>query len=166
MIKIQTITCASNTSSIDFTSIPATYTDLRVVIHGRSWDSNGNISLYVNGNASVPCMWIQGNGSGSSASYANTYAGFIPISTTAANTFGSFEFYMPNYLGTTYVKNFVCNSVTEDNSSTAYSTTTAGMWNSTAAVNQLTFNGDFATNSTATLYGILAGAGGSTVTTA
>jgi hypothetical protein len=82
------------------------------------------------------------------------------LTTDTANTFSNGEMYIPNAFGSTY-KSVSADAVAENNASTAYMAMQAGLWSSTAAINQITLTPDTATSplfqqySTASLYGIL-----------
>ncbi len=156
---------AGGASSIDFTSIPATYTDLLVKISARgdSTSNIGAIALYasINGlttNRTWRRIYALGssagsdNGTNTTISAVNTNAG-----TSTASTFTNGEMYIPNYAGSTN-KSFSVDFATENNSATLNELDLlAGLWSSTAAINQITLTcsaGNFMQYSTAYLYGI------------
>jgi len=155
---------AGGASSIDFTSIPATYTDLKLVVSGRineavTYDSP---VLYFNGStANFTFRQIYGTGStvgSNSASNGNNFTNLNGTSSTAS-TFSNNEYYIPNYAGSTN-KSFSIDTVTENNSSTGNGLgLQAGLWSNTAAINQITITAPstylFVQYSTASLYGIL-----------
>jgi hypothetical protein len=148
-------------ASIEFTSIPATYTDLCLKLSGRT-SSTGSIYewVYIKFNSSTTgysYRLLQGNGS-SAASYNNTtqYAGDITDGTATASTFGNYEVYIPNYAGSTN-KSFSVDAVTENNGTTAVADLVAGLWSNTAAITAVNFtprNGSFVQHSSAYLYGV------------
>jgi hypothetical protein len=168
---IAATTLSSPASSIDFTSIPATYTDLCLQFSLRATNSSSAraedaLILAINNNTTgtnYNSRYIRGNGSNagsttaSSSAYAGSYVGEINGSTSTASTFTSGEIYIPNYLSST-VKSFSVDIVQEANSTTAYSHYMANIWNQTNAITRLTLtdynNNTFATNSTAYLYGV------------
>lgn len=162
-IKISTITVGSGgAASIDFTSIPATYTDLKLVCSTRSTGGGGpNDGLYikVNGattNSSV--RWLYGSGSAaSSANGAFFYLGEGNANSATASTFSSHEIYIPNYAGANY-KSMSVDSVAETNAAAQYMSLNALLWSQTTAINQLTLyfasTNNVAQYSSATLYGI------------
>jgi hypothetical protein len=159
-IKIASTTVGSGgAASIDFTSIPSTYTDLVVVVSARNTSTSGGaINMKFNGSSSnYSNRYVQGNGaSASSATYSAAIVGEINLSNSTASTFASNSFYIPNYAGSTN-KSVSVDSVTENNATTAYTTLTAGLWSDISAINQITFTptaNSFAQYSTATLYGI------------
>ena len=164
---ISTITVGSGgASSIDFTSIPSTFTDLLVKISSRGTNAAVNPTLVLHlhndtGATAYSYRVLQGNGSSSSSfnsiqSFA--YLGNHSGSTATANTFGNGELYNPNYTSANY-KSFSVDSVGENNASTIYAELTANLWSNTAAITKISiiaFSGaNFVQYSTASLYGIL-----------
>ena len=161
---------AGGASSIDFTSIPATYTDLNLVISSRSNRSNypaDEIAVTFNNNTSAiySVRNLYGLGSsGSQASASNSgqtsllsaLIGEGDYSATA-NTFGNVSMYVPNYAGSTN-KSISGDSVTENNAFTAAAWLGAGLFASTAVISSIKLapqNGTtFLQYSTAYLYGI------------
>ena len=86
-------------SSIAFTSIPQTYTDLLVVCSGRTDGSGNGINISFNGNTSdYSNKTLQGNGSAASSfGTYNRNAGMVTDSNQTASVFGSTLIYVPNY---------------------------------------------------------------------
>jgi len=171
--KISTVTVgAGGAASINFTSIPQTYTDLCVKLTFRD-ASVGAINNYVDvrpnsSTSSQTSRRIQGNGSSaSSASFSIIY---VPINSniSTSNTFGNAEIYIPNYAGSAF-KSFSIDAVTENNATSAIAELWAALWSNTAAITSLEI-GNSGSNllqySTATLYGISVGvkATGGTIT--
>lgn len=154
---------ASVVSTVSFTSIPATYTDLLLRCSVRRNDSGTNITADLRFNSDSATNYsiirLQGDGAAatSSLSSSNTSApirGIGTISTDTANTFGSCDFYIPNYL-VSQNKPFSVYPVSENNATTAYITPLAGLWRNTAAITSLSLAGaDFAIGSSFYLYGI------------
>jgi hypothetical protein len=130
---------SSNSTSISFTSIPNTYTDLLVKVSARSDISEiyGNALLRFNGSSSnYSIKALQGSGSGAS-SYSTTQIEFMQVGNSAtSNTFGSAEIYIPNYAGSNY-KSVSLDSVGENNATTAYARLTAGLWSDTSAITSI-----------------------------
>jgi hypothetical protein len=148
-------------SSIDFTSIPSTYTDLCVKLSLRATTAVG---LNVNFNSSTTgfsSRRLYGDGSsagsdthGSSAQIA-IIAG-VNYNTYTANTFSSMDLYIPNYAGSNN-KGVSSDSVNENNATTALASLGANFWSNSAAITSIAFtlgSGNFVQYSTATLYGI------------
>jgi hypothetical protein len=159
-IQIATVTVgAGGASTIDFTSIPSTYTDLLLNFSTRC-SQNGTFGIRVAYNtsaASFTGIFIQGNGSAASSGSAAQLVGVSPGSGYTANTFNSACLYIPNYAGSNN-KSFSADDVTENNATLGYQTMNAGLWSQTAAINAIKLTPDSASTfvqySTATLYGI------------
>jgi hypothetical protein len=149
-------------STIEFTSIPATYTDLKVVLSCRSTYAAAFSRNKMQINASTTGYTNRmGYGDGSSVS-STTSTDYITYfystgTTTTASVFSNSEIYIPNYAGSTN-KSISVDSVTENNAASAYAVLEAGLLSNTAAITSLTFSdanaGTFVQYSTATLYGI------------
>jgi hypothetical protein len=162
-VKIATVTVGSGGSgSIDFSSIPSTYTDLCVFYSLRDTGNGINAQLRFNSDSAnnYTTRRLYGNGaSATSDTFATTsilYVNGLNSSTTTANTFGNGCMYIPNYTAST-AKSVSVDAVDENNATTAYAFLNAGRWNNTSAINSITFFAGataFAQYSTATLYGI------------
>jgi hypothetical protein len=161
--KIQTVTVGSGgASSIAFTNIPQTYTDLvlRLCVRStRAADEDG-LGLTLNSSSSgYSYTVLAGNGAAASSvrtAYEQIWAGRIVGASAGSNIFSNTEIFIPNYVGST-AKSYSVDSFTEKNSNTAYLTSSALAQSSTASVTSLTFvaiNATFAEFSTATLYGV------------
>lgn len=156
---ISSVTVGSGgASSIDFTSIPATYTDLCLKVSSRVSDTDTPVAVKFN-TSSSNFTWKRIYGSGSSASSQSGTDAYYFYTDTAAqtsNTYGSGEVYIPNYAGSTY-KSFSSESLTENNGTTAEMFMVAGLWSNTAAINRITLTpltGIFEMYSNAYLYGV------------
>jgi hypothetical protein len=162
-IKIATVTVGSGgASSIDFSSIPSTYTDLCLKLSARSASTSGAnwhwVKILVN-NQSTTYSYKQLFGNGSSASSGGgtgALSAYATDSSATSNTFSNSETYFPNYAGSTQ-KSYMNDAVTENNGTSALASFFSTLYTGTAAINQLTLSletGNFAQYSTATLYGI------------
>ena len=149
-------------ASIDFTSIPSTYTDLVIKSSCRTSLAAvlDNIQLTFNGSATGYTQKIVANASGSavSAQVTENYISYLYTNSDSAtsNTFSNSEIYIPNYAGSTN-KSISIDSVVENNGTTVILGLTAGLWSNSAAINRVTLtpnNGTFKQYSTAYLYGI------------
>jgi len=156
---IATVTVGSGgAASIDFSSIPATYTDLQLLVSIREETSASAVVFmkFNNTTANRSERYLQGNGS-TAVSGTTAVLQFIACQPTdTANTFGNASIYIPNYAGSNY-KSVSSDSVSENNATGAFSRLVAGLWSDTSAINQITITtdtGDVAQYSTATLYGI------------
>ena len=155
---------ASTTSTITFSSIPATYTDLVVRLSARmSVAGPDNINVQVNSfTNSHSYTDVYGSGSTTTSTRA-TGVGFfrlqnILIGTEAtANTFCSAECYFPSYTNSAnkVMSHF---GVGEDNvANPVYAVATAGLLSQTATISSLTITpagGSFVSGSSFYLYGI------------
>jgi hypothetical protein len=168
MTLISTVTVgAGGAASIAFNSIPAIYTDLKIVVSCRPTTAGeGYILIALNGSSSsFTGRQLEGNGSAvSSATYT---VGRIGVH--SGSTWGGFtnnEIYIPNYAGSTN-KSLSGDSVTEQNATLSYQDIFATLWSNTAAIISVSLSTattvSFAEHSSASLYGILKGSGGATV---
>ena len=146
-------------ANMDFQNIPSTYTDLMLRICARSTQSNvvGTMVLEFNASsANFTSKFLEGSASAVSSYSGSNYVGPVTGDTATASTFGSIDFYVPNYTGSAY-KSFSSDSVTENNATAAYQALGAGLWSQTAAITRITIapsSGSFKEYSTAYLYGI------------
>lgn len=150
-------------SSIDFTSIPSTYTDLCLKISARCNNASllTIVNMTYNGSTSgYSSRYLEGTGSaaasGLGGTSSNTLVGAVGANATA-NTFGNVEVYIPNYAGSAY-KSASSDQVLETNGTTQYMELYAYLWSNTAAINQITLtpasSATFNQYSTAYLYGV------------
>jgi hypothetical protein len=166
MTLISSVTVGSGgAASIDFSSIPATYTDLCLKVSARGasagsgtsgvWD---NVQIKFNGSTSnfTYRTILDIDGSASSNSGSIGILGWTDFSGATASTFGNIETYIPNYAGSNN-KSFSTDSTMENNGTPIVLSCLAQLWSSTAAINQITIlpnSGNFAQYSTAYLYGV------------
>ena len=160
---ISSVTVGSGgAASIDFTSIPSTYTDLCLKFSGRASSNSGFpwavVRATFNGSSS---NWtyraIYGDGSGASSAVSSvSELGFGTSSLNTANTFGNTEIYIPNYAGSAY-KSASVDSVTENNATQTLSALETNLWANTAAITSISLpcpSGTWVQYSTAYLYGV------------
>jgi hypothetical protein len=170
MTLISTVTVGGGSAStIDFTSIPQTFTDLILVISARSNNASSidGITLLLNGSsASFTYRGLNGTGTSVASATGTNRAGWIPAATLTSNTFGNASVYFPNYTSSTN-KPYSSDNVIENDGTLGRLEIDAGIWANTAAITSLTIgssNGSsYAPNSTAYLYGVAKGSGGATV---
>jgi len=163
---------AGGASSMTFASIPATYTDLMVLISARTSSTIDSIGIKFNASTTGASMRrLIGNGSSTfsdAPAQPYIYGGDYPGSAQTANTFGNFQIYIPNYAGSTN-KSVSVDAVSENNATSNVLGISAGLWSSTAAITDLTFfridgaSASFVQYTTASLYGIQKGSGGASV---
>ena len=149
-------------ATIEFTSIPATYTDLVILSSLRtntSPDSFDGIRMtFNNASANRSTTRLYGSGSGTGTSQ-NTYLMGSQASTanTTSNTFGNGLCYIPNY-GSSTLKSVSSDKVSENNDTTAITELDNGCWADTSAITSIQLvsenSANFVQYSTAYLYGI------------
>jgi hypothetical protein len=166
MTLIETIEVGNGgATSINFTSVPQSYTDLVLIISAREKnisDVRQPIFLTFNNNTSgYSDRILLGDGSVSSTT-SNSYgagsfvmAGYATSVTASANTFASTRVYIPGYTSSKQ-KTFSTDSVTENNSSFSIQSIQAQIWANTSAITsiQLTTYTAFSQYTTASIYGI------------
>jgi hypothetical protein len=164
LIAHQELTSAA--ASITFSSIPATFTDLKLVLSLRSNVSGLNRNILINPNGSSAngtSRILLGDGSGVGSGTNTRITGRdLPGNTATSNTFGNAEFYIPNYTSNV-AKSISADTVMENNATTVVMSISANLWNVTDAITSLVIlaeAGDLMQYSSATLYGILAGSSG------
>lgn len=167
---IQKITVGSQSvSSISFTNIPQTYTDLLLIQSAMSNVSTslaGNYNIEFNGITSgYSGIRIYADPGGSSSAFSDTgtpkWAGFIPGTGATQNVPNSCYIYIPNYTSSNY-KSWSVDVVVENNGSNGYLGLGSNLWSNTSAITSFSLNsilsgansGNFLQNSTFTLYGI------------
>lgn len=169
--KIATVTVGSGgASSIDFSSIPSTYTDLclklscrtsrasaqglyKITFNGSSTNYSG-IILYSYSGTSVASE------TNSAASGGSTYliGEYIPAANATASVFSCDDIYIPNYASSNY-KSLSIDLIQENNAADGRQSTMAGLWSNTSAISSIKIESATASTnivqySTATLYGI------------
>jgi hypothetical protein len=161
MRLIETKTLGTAAASIEFTSIPQTFTDLVVLalLRADNASTNNDSSIVVNAAGNTGLV-LTGSGS-SVASYSSFFAVGSGNSTTA-NTFTSISLYIPNYTSAT-AKSMSLDSVFENNATTGWQTLGAGLTTSTAAITSIRLSAasaNYVAGSTISLYGITKGSDG------
>ena len=157
-----TVTVGSGgASSIAFSSIPGTYTDLILLMSLRQDGANNNVRVAINGATSgysERSLYGVGSGGGASTSASTSYFNLMYADGTAetANTFGSLQIHMPNYAGSEN-KGVAVESVYENNASAAVVAMATQLWSNTAAITSISItpaSTNWVQYSTASLYGI------------
>ena len=159
---------SGGSASVTFNSIPQTFTDLQVVVSGRSNYSATRIylGLQLNGvSSSSSYSNTVASGGGSSAGSGRNYTGTNEIyvaeingATSTANSFSNVEIYIPNYTSSNY-KSLVADGVYENNITEAFQVLCAGLFLNTSPITSLSvYPGggyNFVQYSTISLYGVL-----------
>jgi hypothetical protein len=148
-------------TSINFTAIPQTYTDLKLVCSTRFTAQIEWLTLTINSStANIAGRYLYGPGTGSAASGTIAAGGLLTPSVPSGwtgSTFSSNEFYIPNYTSTNN-KPIAIDGVNEQNATGADIMLSAVLWSGTSAITsvgvQPTSSFAFAANSTFYLYGI------------
>jgi len=159
---------AGGTSTITFSSIPSTYTDLKIFASFRS-NVAGEVldamTLNFNGNTTgYSRQRLIGTGSGTptaDSASGNTllnFAGYGNGASATSNTFGNSEIYIPNYAGSAN-KTVSSDGVAENNGTLAANMIAAGLWSNTAAITSIELRSQNSAtiieHSTFYLYGIV-----------
>lgn len=161
---ISTTTLGSAASSVTFSSIPGTYTDLILVVNGSSTAGTGSRLRIGNGSvdtgSNYSFTFLEGTGSGTNT-YLNSNAAYIQMNNYSqfapSPTYNTTEIVqIMNYANTTTYKTVINRS----NLAQTGVSTMVGLWRSTSAINVITYYCSNATTFeagfTATLYGVKA----------
>ena len=154
-------------SSVTFSSIPATYTDLVVKISARGTRTDQEFDTFTfnfNGDTSTVYSYRNVYGLSGATGSLNSSAGaailaavYDDTALATANTFGNAEIYIPNYTSANY-KSISADSVSETNAANgAIAALGAGLFSKTTAISSITFaqgSNNIAQYSTFYLYGI------------
>ncbi|NDB61456.1 hypothetical protein EB001_23905 [bacterium] len=157
---IATTTLGSNAANITFSSIPATYTDLVVILNG-AFTTAETIGVQFNSDtgSNYSSTILAGSGSSVSSGRNSNQTGLSVgtngywTTTIISNSILNIQ----NYSNTTTYKTMLSRS----NNSSVGLDAIVGLWRSTAAINAIKLYGlysghSFITGTTATLYGIAA----------
>lgn len=163
---IQTVTVGSGgASSIAFTSIPQTYTDLQLLVSARSnraTEIRDEIHVRFNSNTSgYSVRTLRGDGSAVVSNTGSVSTALsrldMPASNATANVFGSMSMYIPNYTSANQ-KSTSTEITMENNATQSFMYLHAGLWANTAAITSITMTFEigplFLQHSSASLYGI------------
>lgn len=155
---IATTTLSSAAKSITFSSIPNTYTDLVIILNGRTSDAD-SMTFQLNGDTGNNYSTTQIIGDGSTASsYRSTNTNKFRNFTMAWNLQPALaQIHIFNYAGGTNKTVLVQESV--DKNGSGYVGSYVGLWRNTSAVTSIRLSTavevyDFVAGTTATLYGI------------
>ena len=157
---------AGGASSITFTNIPQTFTDLQINVSLRSNASSANYGIYMtvnnNGSSIYSYRDIRGDGnsvvSQSGSATALVWSDTVNGTGTTSSTFSNGTIYIPNYANSTTYKSALLDNVFENNSTNAGITIHAGLISSTSAITTFSLQsqvGNFVQYSTVSVYGIL-----------
>lgn len=158
---IATNTLSSATTTVSFSSIPSTYTDLILIISAKGTTVATSTSVYFTTNitgANYSSTWLVGTGVGAASSrYSNLnqgYLGYISASSNASDSRGTIIANFMNYSNTTTYKTVISRGNVAEAETDAYVSLIRG----TAALSTITVGegsgNNFVTGSTFNLYGI------------
>ena len=158
-VALQTQTLGTSSASVTFSSIPATYTDLYIVIEAKNLAGNSDVLMRFNSDSGSNYSATILTGDGTSASSARrtnstsvilNYFDFLN-STTATQ----FNVNIQNYSNATTYKTAILRANRANQATEAV----VGLWRNTAAITQIDLtpsSSSFAAGSTFSLYGIAA----------
>lgn len=156
--QIATQTLGSATSSVTFSSIPSTYTDLVIIANGGITTGPDDVKIRLNGDSGSNYSSTLLRGSGSAVlSYRVSnqtemfYASYF--GSGSGSSVGIIN--IQNYSNSTTYKTVLCRG----NSAADFVNAAVSLWRSTSAVNSVTLIGGgstFISGSTFSLYGIKA----------
>lgn len=161
---ISSQTLSSAASSITFSSIPSTWTDLRLIFVGKSTNTGtGSDALIMRYNSDTANNYsythLRGDGTSVSANtYSNQtslYGGEFSLGGSPGPSMTSFDIF--SYSGNTYKSCLITNASNRNGAGWVYNF--VGLWRSTSAITSITLssvNYTMAIGTTATLYGIKA----------
>lgn len=156
---------AGTTSTVTFSSIPNTYTDLLINTCARTNSTNypDFDTLTFNGSSSnFSFVYLQGNGSGGSAAAGSGTSALGGILTTAntgmtTGAFSNTEYYIFNYASSINKNYYLHTTMETNNASNSYQELAVVGWANTSAITSVTLTttgGSFVQYSTFYLYGI------------
>ena len=157
---------SGGSSSLSFTSIPSTYTDLCLLISLRTAQAgaSSDCRITLNGtNTGLNSRGLDSRNPPNSWNYTNNLylVGGGNGNTSTASTFTNWQIYIPNYASTTTYKSVSGDYVREsndNNSGQVYCGLVAGIYNSNTAITSVGVENDGNNNylqyTTAYLYGV------------
>jgi hypothetical protein len=152
-IEAQTVS-GTSTSTVTFSSIPQTYTDLVLVINGQT---SANVDIFMRLNSDTASNYsyttLRGDGSAASSARVSNATSLGIISGNPSSGFSTYITNIFNYTNATTFKTTITRTNTNDRVGVI-----VGLWRATAAavttVQVRIDSGYFIANSTFTLYGI------------
>jgi hypothetical protein len=166
LTQIAQITTSSNATSVTFSAISGSYTNLRVTFSCASQKSgtgDDTLYLYLNNDSTAGHYEYVYYGQASSGFHSGNGSSFpqlqVPSAGEIASTAGIGQFSIPNYAQTTFLHGVIAVGQNNDsaNSGVPYGINSQASWNSSAAITSLVFTlsstDAFANGSIFTLYG-------------
>jgi pantothenate kinase len=157
---VTTTTLSSAASTITFSSIPATWTDLRLVFVVSSTSTATNFQVQLNSDTATNYSSTYLNGNGTAASSGrNTSATniqFTDVTATSTTVPQMYTMDIFSYAGATFKT--VLGTSSQDYNGSGSTASIVGLYRSTSAITSITLKTSgvptFSTGTTATLYGI------------
>ena len=137
-------------SSVTFSSIPSTYTDLVILNSVRTNRVSpvvDGIKIRFNGDtntANYSERRLYGDGASATTNTEVAFGGYATTQNATASVFANSFCYIPNYTSSN-AKSFNVDSVTENNGSTAYQLFDAVLWTGTATISSIVLSPDAGT---------------------
>lgn len=178
LVPIAQVVTSGSQAYVNFSSIPATYEDLFVVVNARADKAAtfDDLRIQVNGDtgANYDGQWDESNNAtlaaAAAAAGSSWNVGWIPAASAPSGVSGSAEFEIPAYARSTFQKTMLGKVALNTSNATSglFNRKTAGWWRNTAAITSLKvfpLASNFVDGSVVTLYGRSAipgsGSGGS-----
>lgn len=161
---LATTTLGSNSQTVSFTSISASFTDLIVVVSGLISNQGANatnphITFNSDTGSNYSVTWMQGNGSSAGSGRQSNQTKALFGGFTATRGIATIQ--IQNYSNATTYKTFISRNSVNDSLTDQAVSAWVGLWRNTAAITSFTLDSGrsdapWATGSTFTLYGIKA----------
>lgn len=165
-IPIADLTLSTSPAYVEFSNIPQGFTHLYLEMKVRSTNTSGNVAVLVNFNNDTTgtnySYWTMQGSAVTATAYGTSNSSFFGVCTNTdypANTYGVSSVHIPFYNRTDRYKTTQIESTNVSSSATApkFYELIYNLWKSTAAINTIkltTVNGNIASGSTFTLYGV------------
>jgi hypothetical protein len=160
---ISSHTTSGSTSTVTFSSIPQTYTDLRIIASVRATHAEMFFRLNNNSSANYSRIYMYGTTASIDSGRQNDTTGCaISIGDTDNNALenAGIEIYIFDYTSSTKLKTFSSSNGVDNDANTGIRVTQSNLFRSQTAVSQVEFvntTSNFATGCVFNLYGIKAG---------
>ena len=156
--------------TLTFSSIAATYRDLRIVVRGQTSAAATVAEVRIQFNADTGSNYVQEstttngatNSSAGVTSQTYLFTGWLQGSTGPTNASAASRIDILDYRGTTFQKTVIASggtrAVAVPATTDLFNLTMNGWWNNTAAITSVTVflsSGNYVTGSTVSLYGLL-----------
>jgi hypothetical protein len=152
---LATTTLSSAQSSVTFSSISGTYTDLVLVVSTISVNGTAYMTVNSDTGTNYSRTFMYGTGSSVASARTTNFASYPFTVGSVSGTFSASIVHLMNYSNSTTYKTFL----TRGNDAADATVALVGLWRNTNAItsiNLATASGNFNTGSTFTLYGIAA----------